>query len=205
MQGRPQVRTFAKSYFKTFRYLKMDQAEITMAENLLKITGKNLDEWKTIALTCGFKKHGEIIAHLKETYQIGHGYANFIAHKAKSTDAGSVDDKTQLIDNQYKGKEILRPFYETLMSEILQLGNDIEVAPKNASVSLRRKKQFCLLEPKTKTRLEVGLNMKNVTASGKLESCPPGGMCSHKIRVEKAEDIDAEVLEWIRTAYGQAG
>lgn len=181
----------------------MDQAEITMIENLQKNTGKSLDEWKTIALNSGFQKHGEILHHLKETYGLGHGYANFIVHKAKSTDAGSSDDKSELIENQYKGKENLRPFYETLMAEILQLGPDVEVSPKNASVSLRRKKQFCLLEPKTKTRLEVGLNMKNVDASGKLESCPPGGMCSHKIRIEKAEDIDAEVFEWIRTAYEQ--
>lgn len=73
------------------------------------------------------------------------------------------------------------------------------------SVSLRRKKQFCLLEPKTKTRLEVGLNMKGVEPTGKLEGCPLGGMCSHKIRVEKAEDIDAEVFDWIRKAYGMNG
>lgn len=176
-----------------------------MMENLQKNTGKSLDEWKRIALGAGFKKHGDMVNYLKETHQLGHGYANFIVHKALATDAGSSDDKSQLIENQYKGKETLRPFYDTLMAEILKMGNDIEVAPKNASVSLRRKKQFCLLEPKTKTRLEVGLNMKGVEPAGKLEGCPPGGMCSHKIRVEKAEDIDAEVFDWIRKAYGMAG
>lgn len=183
----------------------MDPAEITMIENLQKNTGKSLDEWKGIALGAGFKKHGEMVNYLKEAHQLGHGYANFIVHKALATDAGSADDKSQLIENQYKGKEALRPFYDTLMAEILKMGDDIEVAPKNASVSLRRKKQFCLLEPKTKTRLEVGLNMKGVEPAGKLEGCPPGGMCSHKIRVEKAEDIDAEVFDWIRKAYGMAG
>jgi predicted transport protein len=122
-----------------------------------------------------------------------------------SINVDASGDNSQLIENQYKGKENLRPFYEALMAEILKIGPDIEVAPKNSSVSLRRKKQFCLLEPKTKTRLEVGLNMKNVEAAGKLEACPPGGMCSHKIRIEKTEDIDHEVFEWIRTAYGQAG
>lgn len=183
----------------------MDPAERTMIENLEKNTGKGFDEWLAIARSCGLQKHGEILNHLKETYGLGHGYANFITHKAFATDAGSADDKSQLIDNQYKGKESLRPLYEMLMAEILQLGGDIEVAPKNASVSLRRKKQFCLLEPKTKTRLEVGLNMKGVAPAGKLEGCPPGGMCSHKIRVEKTEDIDAEVLTWIRTAYDMAG
>lgn len=183
----------------------MDPAEITMMENLQKNTGKSLDEWKRIALGAGFHKHGEMVKYLKEAHQLGHGYANFIVHKALATDAGSSDDKSQLIDSQYKGKENLRPFYDRLMAEILKMGNDIEVAPKNASVSLRRKKQFCLLEPKTKSRLEVGLNMKGVEPAGKLEGCPPGGMCSHKIRVEKAEDIDAEVFDWIRKAYGMAG
>jgi predicted transport protein len=183
----------------------MDQAEITMNQNLQKNTGKSLDEWKKIALGSGFQKHGEIVKFLKETHQLGHGYANFITHKAFASDAGSANEKSQLIENQYKGKENLRQFYDTLMAEILKIGDDIEVAPKNSSVSLRRKKQFCLLEPKTKTRLEVGLNMKGVGAAGKLETNPPGGMCSHKIRVEKAEDIDAEVFGWIHEAYSQAG
>lgn len=183
----------------------MDPAEITMMENLQKNTGKSLDEWKQIALAAGFQKHGEMVKYLKEEHQLGHGYANFIVHKALASDAGSVDDKSQLIENQYKGKENLRPFYDRLMVEILKMGNDIEVAPKNTSVSLRRKKQFCLLEPKTKTRLEVGLNMKGVEPSGRIESCPPGGMCSHKIRIEKAEDIDDEVFRWIQKAYQMAG
>lgn len=183
----------------------MDQAEITMIENLQKNTGKSLDEWKVIAASSGFGKHGEIVKYLKEQHGMGHGYANYIVHKMFASDAGSADDKNQLIENQYKGKENLRPFYETLMAGILPMGADIEVAPKNTSVSLRRKKQFCLLEPKTKTRFELGLNMKNVEASGKLEACPPGGMCSHKIRIEKAEDIDAEVFAWVSRAYDQAG
>lgn len=183
----------------------MDQAEITFMENLQKMTGKNLDEWKAIAASSGFSKHGDMVKYLKENFGLGHGYANFIVHKTRSSDSGSADDKSQLIENQYKGKENLRPFYETLMAGILPMGEDIEVAPKNSSVSLRRKKQFCLLEPKTKTRLEVGLNMKNVEASGIVESCPPGGMCTHKIRIEKAEDINAEVFSWVRRAYELAG
>ncbi len=181
----------------------MDPAEKTMIDNLLKITGKTLEEWKKIALASGFEKHGEILHYLKETHNLGHGYANFIVHKSKGSDAGSADDKSELVDNQYKGKENLRPFYETLMEGILKMGDDIEVAPKNASVSLRRKKQFCLLEPKTKTRLEVGLNMKGVEPQGRLESYGSSTMCTHKIRIESADDVNQEVFDWIRKAYKQ--
>ena len=181
----------------------MDPAEKTMMDNLLKMTGKDLEEWKKIALASGFEKHGELVSFLKEKHGLGHGYANFIVHKAKSSDAGSADDKSELVDNQYKGKENLRPFYETLMAGILKLGDDVEVAPKNSSVSLRRKKQFCLLEPKTKTRLEVGLNMKGVEPQGRLESYGSNTMCTHKIRIETADDINQEVFDWIRKAYEQ--
>jgi predicted transport protein len=183
----------------------MDPAEKTMMDNLHKITGKSLDEWKKIALASGFEKHGELVNFLKEKHGLGHGYANFIVHKAKSSDAGSADDKSELVDNQYKGKENLRPFYETLMAGILKIGNDVEVSPKNSSVSLRRKKQFCLLEPKTKTRLEVGLNMKGVEPQGRLESYGSNPMCSHKIRIETAADVNQEVFDWIKKAYEQAG
>lgn len=183
----------------------MDPAEKTMMDNLLKNTGKSLDEWKKIALASGFEKHGELVNFLKEKHGLGHGYANFIVHKAKSSDAGSADDKSELVDNQYKGKENLRPFYETLMSGILKLGDDVEVAPKNSSVSLRRKKQFCLLEPKTKTRLEVGLNMKGVEPQGRLESYGSNTMCTHKIRIETEADVNQEVFDWIKKAYEQAG
>ncbi len=183
----------------------MDQAEKTMMDNLFKNTGKDLEAWKKIALASGFEKHGELVSFLKTTHGLGHGYANFIVHKAKSSDAGSADDRSELIDNQYKGKENLRPYYETLVTEILKFGGDVEVAPKNASVSLRRKKQFCLLEPKTKTRLEVGLNMKGVEPQGILESYGSNTMCSHKIRIESATDITPEVFAWIKKAYEQAG
>ena len=183
----------------------MDPAEKTMMDNLFKNTGKSLDEWKKIALASGFEKHGELVNFLKEKHGLGHGYANFIVHKSKSSDASSADDKNELIDNQYKGKENLRPFYETLMAGILKLGNDVEVSPKNSSVSLRRKKQFCLLEPKTKIRLEVGLNMKGVEPQGRLESYGSNPMCSHKIRIETADDVNQEVFDWIKKAYEQAG
>lgn len=183
----------------------MDPSEIKMIENLQKTTGKSLEEWKAVVSNSGLTKHGELIKYLKTEFGIGHGYANLVVHKTFASDAGSSDDKSQLIEKQYQGKENLRPFYDQLVASILPMGDDIEVAPKNSSVSFRRKKQFCLLEPKTKTRLELGLNMKNVEAVGKLEACPPGGMCQYKIRIEKAEDIDHEVFVWIQRAYEQAG
>jgi len=184
----------------------MDQAEKTMVDNLHKNTGKTLEQWIEIVKAENFAKHGEIMKFLKEENGFTHGFANMVALKARAADAGSVENKDELIEKQYKGKEHFKPMYDALLSEIQKFGNDVEVAPKNAYVSLRRKKQFAILQPATKTRFEIGLNMKNQEASGMLETIDKANsMCSHKINLASQEDITPEVLNWIKIAYTQAG
>jgi len=184
----------------------IDQAFSTMIGNLHKNTGKSLEQWIEIVNQKNFTKHGEIIKYLKEEHAFTHGFANLVAHRSKGSDAQSVDDTDVLIDKQYKGKEHFRPLYEKLIAEIMRFGNDIEVAPKNAYVSLRRKKQFALLQPVTKTRFEIGLILKGQESKGLLEVIPTANaMCSHKINIEKESDITKEVLDWILAAYEKAG
>ncbi|MCF8366759.1 MAG: DUF4287 domain-containing protein [Bacteroidales bacterium] len=183
----------------------MEKAEETMLENLLKNTGKSLEQWISIVKKANFEKHAEIIRFLKEEHAFTHGFANLVAMKARGADAGSVENKDELIEKQYKGKEHFRPLYENLMSEIGKFGTDIEIAPKIAYVSLRRKKQFATLQPTTKSRFEIGINLKGFPAKGKLEEIKSANaMCSHKINIAGENDIDKEVIEWLKMAYQNA-
>lgn len=179
----------------------MDKATLTMISNLHTNTGKSLDEWIGIVNARGFAKHGEVMAFLKGEHGLTHGFANLIAHKAKGSDAGSAADAGDLVERQYVGKEHFRPVYERLLADILSFGPDIEVAPKNTYVSLRRSKQFAILNPATKTRFEVGINLKGRSPAGRLEAEKPNAMCSHKITLSGTDDIDAEVMSWLRQAY----
>lgn len=183
----------------------MDKATQTMIENLNKNTGNTLEEWIVIVNKENIPKHGEIIKFLKEKHGLSHGFANLIALKARGTDAASADKPDDLIIKQYHGKEHFKPIYDKLISEIEVFGNDIEISPKNNYVSLRRKKQFAILNPATKTRFEIGVNLKGQEPKGQLEAEKPNSMCSHKIIIADIKDIDKEVLEWIKTAYDKAG
>ena len=184
----------------------MDQAEKTMMDNLHKNTGKSLEEWIAVVQKKGFEKHGEILKFLKDEHGFTHGFANLVALKSRGTDAGSVDDKDSLIAKQYVGKENLKPIYEKLLNEVLKFGNDIEVAPKNAYVSLRRKKQFGCLQPATRARFEIGLNLKGEPGGGMLEEITtPNAMFSHKIKLESIKDLNPEMISWLRKAYEKAG
>ena len=80
-----------------------------------------------------------------------------------------------------------------------------EIAPKKTYVSLRRQKQFAMIGPATITRVEVGLNMKDVPPTDRLVAIPPGGMCQYKVKVMTAGEVNPELIGWIRRAYDGAG
>ena len=81
-------------------------------------------------------------------------------------------------------------------------GGDLEVAPKKAYVSLRRNKQFGIIQPSTKTRVDVGINLKGEPAQGRLEESGSfNAMVSHRVRVSDPKEVNKELLGWLRQAY----
>ncbi len=181
-----------------------EAAMATMVASLREKTGKTLEQWVALVGTSGKVKHGEIVAWLKSEHGVTHGYANLIAHSALESDAGSVAaGGTDLVEAQYAGaKAGLRPIYDRLIARIEAFGPDVDVSPKKAYVSVRRSKQFAILQPSTASRLDVGLNLKGVPAQGRLE--PSGSfnaMVSHRVRVEREGDVDTELVAWLKQAY----
>jgi len=171
----------------------------TMLANIPEKTGKPLDEWLAIISNSGLDKHGAIMKLLKGEHGVTHGFANLIASKALES-----GEEVDLVAAQYSGaKEALKPLYEEILAFAQSLGSDVEVAPKKASVSLRRKKQFALITPATKTRIDLGVALKGDDPVARLEAY--NAMCSHRIRLETSTDFDDEVKDWVREAYSRSG
>lgn len=171
----------------------------TMLANIPEKTGKPLSDWIGIIAKSGHEKHGSILKFLKEEHRISHGFANLIAAKSRET-----GEEADLVAAQYSGtKKALKPLYEEILAFAQGLGADVEVAPKKTSVSLRRKKQFALITPATKTRIDLGVALKGDEPTGRLEAY--NAMCSHRIRLETSDDFDIEVKDWVRAAYSRSG
>ena len=183
----------------------MDEALKTMIANYEKNTGKPFEAWVAIARKEKLAKHGEIVKLLKEKHGMGHGYANLVATQVLRGDAPAPAGG-DLVAAQYAGaKAGLRPLYDKLAAEVAKFGADVELSPKKTYVSLRRSKQFALLQPSTADRLDVGINLKGVPAGGRLEASGSfNAMVSHRVRVASPRDIDAELVGWLRAAYGKA-
>ena len=172
----------------------------TMIANMPEKTGKPLEDWVAIVAKSGLQKHGEIVKLLKTDHAMTHGFANLVAHTFKNAGAAADQDPMAAL---YAGpKEGLRPIHDALAKAAAGFGSDVEFAPKKGYVSLRRNKQFALIQPSTKTRVDLGLNLKGVEPAGKLEAAGSwNGMVSHRVRLENLEDVDADVLSWLKAAY----
>ncbi len=175
-----------------------------MEANLQEKTGKTLAEWKAVLAATQLEKHGQIVSWLKQEHGLTHGYANFISLKYREADAASAD-AGELIETQYAKKPELKPIYEALVSYCKSLGSDVEVIPKKATVSIKRKRQFVLIKPATKTRMDVGLKFNDRLPSGRLlDSGPFGTMCTHRLELTAVDDVDDEVKALISEAYAEA-
>ncbi len=179
----------------------MDKALQTMIDNMPEKTGRSLEQWKKILQSKEFAKHGEAVNYLKKEHQVTHGFANTIVTLLKDTN----DTPHDLVENQYKGKEGLLPIYEKLISTVSSLGNDVTITPKKTSVSIIRKRQFALIKPATKTRIDLGLKIKDKPTTDRLENSGPfGTMCTHRVKLNSTAEVDEQLYHWLNEAYQKA-
>lgn len=185
----------------------LDKAIQTQIDNIQKKTGMSLAQLTDLVKKSGLTKHGEIRDMFKQKLGLGHGDANTLVHvilKSDGTRAAEGKSMAAILDDIYTGaKTAQRPIHEALMRHIDKFG-EFEIVPKKGYVSLRRKKQFAMLGPKTNTRFEVGINAKELKKSPRLVEQPKGSMCNYIVALTDAKEVDAELIAWIQSAYHQA-
>lgn len=183
----------------------------TQVRNIETQSGRSMGEWTRLIHERGLTKHGEIVGWLKSEHGMSHGNANRVALIARDPEAGAgraaggaptSDDPAAVL---YAGKKAdLRPIHDRVMAIIAGFG-PVEVAPKKGYVSLRRRKQFAMLQPAA-SHVDLGLILPGTPKMGRLE---PGGsfnaMFSHRVRLASPEAIDGDVVAWLRSAFDAAG
>lgn len=179
------------------------EMKASMIAGLPDKTGKSLEEWLKIVYSNKLTKHKEIMTLLKTKYALTHGFANMIALQALESDSQTEENTDLLIDRQYDGaKAGLRSIYEAILLAVHQFGKDVEVAPKKAYVSLRRSKQFAIIQPTTASRVDVGIQLKGTSVTDRLEASSSfNAMVSHRVRLASVKEVDKELVGWLKRAY----
>jgi len=187
--------------------LAMYQSSLTA---LKQKTGLSLAEWVKRVNKEGPATEKECRAWLKGKHGMGMNYAGWIAEQSLGKgDDGSPEtylkNAEAYVEKMYSGgKETLRPIFDALLVLGRSMGVDVKVCPCQTIVPLYRKHVFAQVKPTTRTRIDLGLALKDTKVPKRLINT--GGFAkkdriSHRIEITALKDIDAEVKKWLKIAY----
>ena len=172
--------------------------------NIQESTGRTVAQFAQEVAAAGLEKHGELTSHFKPAHRLTHGNANALAHAVRQHLAGGPAGDDDLLAGQYSdAKSDLRPILETIVERATSLGPDVSVVVQKTGVSLRRNKQFALVQAPSSKRVRLGLNLDATPAGDRV--APASGMCTHTANLTSIEEVDAEVESWLAMAYQRAG
>jgi hypothetical protein len=181
------------------------QAQI---RNIEATYGKPISDWIAIISASGLTKHTDVVAMLKNDYGMTHGAAHRVSLVAReqTAEAAAAGQGGDPVSALYTGKKAsLRPLHDALMTTIQTFGDDIEIAPKKGYLSLRRRKQFAMIQPSGAGRIDLGLILRDVPPGGRLESAQGfNALFTHRVRLTGTTDIDPQLTAWLQRAYDRA-
>jgi hypothetical protein len=168
-------------------------------------TGKLLEQWVAIAQASGTKSQRECATWLKARHGLSLTYAQWIAERAYGVDPAADYQPEAMVEAMFGGaKAGLRPVYDVLLRNCLQLGTDVRACPCATIVPLYRRHVFAQLKPSTQTRLDLGLALKDRPITGRLVDTggfAKGDRISRRIPISSIDEIDDEVRHWLVVAY----
>jgi Domain of unknown function (DUF5655)/Domain of unknown function (DUF4287) len=176
-------------------------------------TGKTLDQWMQFIRSEGPDDEKARRLWLKEEHGVGSNIASWLAERAGGGDTGLAEEDPEAyldaapryVAEQYSGaKAGLKPLYDRLLQIGLSLGDDVKACPCKTIVPLYRDHVFAQLKPTTRTRVDLGLALKDAPASARL--IDTGGFAkkdriTRRIPIGSIDEIDAEVIGFLRAAY----
>jgi hypothetical protein len=203
----PTAKKASKSSYDVHPSLAMYQSSLAA---LKQQTGRTLEEWIGFVEKEGPATEKERREWLKDKHGLGRNYAWWVAEQsvgkgADGTPETYLKQADEYVEKMYAGaKEPLRPIFLELLALGRNLGKDVKVCPCQTIVPLYRKHVFAQIKPTTRTRIDLGLALKDTKVPKRL--IDTGGLAkkdriTHRIEITSISDIDAEVKKWIKVAY----
>ena len=143
---------------------------------------------------------------MKAEHGLGHVTAQIIAGHLEE-DSPSYDDPGRLLDEMYAGpKRSLLKIHDRVVDLAKGFGG-VKMTTCKTYVGLARKRQFAVIQPTTKGRVDLGLAMGKAPASGRLKRAKSVGSAriTHAIELHQPKDVDREVEGLLRRAYDEGG
>jgi hypothetical protein len=173
-------------------------------------TGRGIEEWIEYVNSEGPPTEKELREWLKAKHGLGTNYAGWIAERSvgKGEDGDPqkyLQQAEDYVEKMFSGSKAgLRPLFDALLKLGRGLAGDVKACPCQTIVPLYRNHVFAQIKPTTRTRIDLGLALKNTKVPKRL--IDTGGFAkkdriTHRIEITSPKDIDDEVKRWMKVAY----
>lgn len=175
-------------------------------DNIKAKTGKTAEDFVRLAAQKGLLRPGvkaeQIVAWLKDDFGLGRGHAMAIVLVLKSASQPKQTREETVAKHFSGGRAKWRQPYDELLSRIRRFGPDISLEPTAAYIGLLRGgKKFAVVEI-TSGRLDIGLKLRGMRPVGRAQAAGTwNSMVTHRVGITEPEQIDDEMLSWLRQAY----
>ena len=115
-------------------------------------------------------------------------------------------DADELITGQYADRPQLRPILDTVLAALPALGQGTVQARKTVVSLVSPRRTFAAVQATTKSRVDLGLRLDGVEPGGRVLPAKniASGTINLRIGLSEPDDVDDEVLGWLRRAYDQS-
>jgi len=129
--------------------------------------------------------------------------AQAVTGVSENEDRGREDpaEAEELIAGQYADRPQLRPVLDAVLAALPAVGPATVQARKTFVSLVTPRRTFAVVQAATKRRVDLGLRLDQENPGGRLLPARDLGAATVRISLTRPEDVDAEVLGWLRRAY----
>jgi hypothetical protein len=179
------------------------QGMITMSQRLLKErTGEDVDAWNRRIKGKRFKDEQSLRDWLTEQGVTGYPQSLLVMERFGYPDF-FVTSADELINAQYADRQHLRPILDAIIGAASRLGEVIIQARKGYISLVTPRRTFARVQAATKNRLDLGLRLDGQKPGGRLQPSRIHETMPLQISLTTREQLDSEVLQWLKQAYEQ--
>jgi hypothetical protein len=181
------------------------EMRIMMERLLIERSGEDADAWNARIAAAKLGSEGELRAWLADRGVTGYaqmllvmetfGYPDFLTASAD-----------ELLDGQYADRPALRPVLDALLTFAATLESVRVQARKTYVTLVTPRRQFALIRPTTRTRVDLGLRLAGAGPGGKLLAAGSLGndVITVRIPLASVDDIDGDVEELLLRARAES-
>jgi hypothetical protein len=178
------------------------QTRVDWTRLLEENTGEDLGTWMSRIESEKFSDEQGLRAWLTRQGVTGYAQSLLVMEQFGYPDF-MVASADQLIDGQYADRAQLRPVFDAILNAVVEFG-EVTVQARKTYVSLvSARRTFARVQPTTKTRLDLGLRLEGQSPGGRLGPSTIHETMKLQVSIYSVDEVDAEVLSWLRRAYDE--